>query len=188
MAGSTNIADWRPSPVMSVVIAVSVVASTIHGYRRNEGSVGYALLWGAFGAMFPIVTPAIAIAEGFGEPEGSAWAAKQKMLAQQDWELKQKGLAQQKWESQQKKPLENPVHRTMARMHDNPVHCDLSYLPTDIKAFTPKQREEMTGLLSEQPVWWLRAKRDSLPTLCEPGVQRMIDKMFVDAIARHGSR
>jgi len=87
--GTTNIADFRPTPVMSVVIAASAAASAFHGYRRNEGSIGYALLWAGMGLLFPVITPAIAIAEGFAEPEGSSWAAKQKWLAQQEWETKQ---------------------------------------------------------------------------------------------------
>lgn len=91
-----NWADYRPSPVMSVVIAASVAASAIHGYRRNEGSVGYALLWAGMGFLFPIIVPAVAIAEGFGEPEGADWAAKQRARAQQDWEMKQDAIAQSK--------------------------------------------------------------------------------------------
>lgn len=46
----------------------SAAASTYHGYKRNRGSVPWALAWGFLGGMFPIVTPAIAVAQGFGKP------------------------------------------------------------------------------------------------------------------------
>lgn len=41
-------------------------ASAYHGYRRNK-SVGWAVWWGFCGAIFPIITPAVAIAQGFGK-------------------------------------------------------------------------------------------------------------------------
>lgn len=47
---------------------VSAGASAYHGYKRNK-SVGWALVWGFFGGGFPIVVPAIAVAQGFGKPE-----------------------------------------------------------------------------------------------------------------------
>jgi hypothetical protein len=49
---------------------ISAFASAFHGVKRNKGSVGYGLLWGAEGALFPVVTPAIAIAQGYAKPEG----------------------------------------------------------------------------------------------------------------------
>lgn len=55
-------------PVIAVVSTVSAVASTYHGYKRNN-SVGWALVWGFLGALFPIITPTVAIAEGFGKPK-----------------------------------------------------------------------------------------------------------------------
>jgi len=50
--------------------AVSAGASAYHGYKRND-SVGWAIVWGLLGGMFPIITPAIALAEGFAKPKGS---------------------------------------------------------------------------------------------------------------------
>ena len=46
----------------------SSTASVYHGYKRNE-SIGWALWWGLMGALFPIVTPTIAVAQGFAEPK-----------------------------------------------------------------------------------------------------------------------
>lgn len=51
-----------------VLSAVSVGASAFHGYRRNRGSIGWALGWGLLGGLFPIITPAIALAQGYGKP------------------------------------------------------------------------------------------------------------------------
>lgn len=41
-------------------------ASAYHGYKRN-GSIGWAIGWAALGAIFPVITPAIAAAQGFGK-------------------------------------------------------------------------------------------------------------------------
>jgi hypothetical protein len=45
---------------------VSMAASAYHGYRRNR-SIGWALAWGLAGAVFPVITPTIAVAQGFGK-------------------------------------------------------------------------------------------------------------------------
>lgn len=44
----------------------SVALSAYHGYRRNR-SVGWAIVWGLLGGLAPVITPAIAVAQGFGE-------------------------------------------------------------------------------------------------------------------------
>ena len=41
-----------------------------HGYKRT-GNVGWAVLWGLLGGLFPIVTIPVAIAQGFGKAEPS---------------------------------------------------------------------------------------------------------------------
>ena len=40
---------------------------TYHGYKQSE-SVGWAIVWGALGAVFPIFVIPIAIAQGLGQP------------------------------------------------------------------------------------------------------------------------
>jgi hypothetical protein len=47
---------------------VSAGASAYHGYHRNHGSVPWLLGWGALGAIFPVITPGVALIEGFGKP------------------------------------------------------------------------------------------------------------------------
>lgn len=49
----------------ALLSTASMGASAYHGYRRNQ-SVPWALWWGLMGAMFPIVTPAIGLAQGWG--------------------------------------------------------------------------------------------------------------------------
>jgi hypothetical protein len=52
----------------AVLSAASAGASAYHGYKRND-SVGWAVVWGLLGGAFPVITPAIALAQGFGQPK-----------------------------------------------------------------------------------------------------------------------
>lgn len=54
--------------IWGILSTVSMAASAYHGYKRND-SIGWALGWGFLGAMFPVITPTIAIAQGFGKPK-----------------------------------------------------------------------------------------------------------------------
>ena len=54
--------------VWGVASTVSMIASAYHGVKRNDGSAGYGVLWGTAGALFPIITPAIALAQGYAKP------------------------------------------------------------------------------------------------------------------------
>jgi hypothetical protein len=56
--------------VWGILSTASAAAATYHGYKRNE-SIGWALWWGLCGALFPVVTPAIALAQGFGKEKDS---------------------------------------------------------------------------------------------------------------------
>ncbi len=47
---------------------ISTVLGLVHGYRRNRGSAGWALTWGVAGGLAPVLTPALAYAQGFGVP------------------------------------------------------------------------------------------------------------------------
>lgn len=58
--------DTWSSPVYTLLRTASFAASTYHGYKRNK-SIGWAIWWGAMGALFPVVTPVIALAQGFGK-------------------------------------------------------------------------------------------------------------------------
>lgn len=50
--------------------AASIGFSAYHGYKRNNDSLGWGIGWGVLGALFPIITPAIGVAQGFGKPAG----------------------------------------------------------------------------------------------------------------------
>jgi hypothetical protein len=41
-------------------------ASTYHGYKRHN-KVWPAVGWGILGGLFPVITPAVALAQGFGK-------------------------------------------------------------------------------------------------------------------------
>ena len=47
-----------------IASAASIGLSAYHGYRRND-SLGWGIAWGLLGGLFPIITPAIAFAEGY---------------------------------------------------------------------------------------------------------------------------
>lgn len=65
---------YQPNSTVYAIWRVASIASTglsaYHGYKRND-SVGWAIVWGLLGGIFPIITPAIAFAQGFGEKKGS---------------------------------------------------------------------------------------------------------------------
>lgn len=52
--------------IAGVLALVSASASAYHGYRRNQ-SIGWAVWWFLMGSLFPVVTPVIGIAQGFGK-------------------------------------------------------------------------------------------------------------------------
>jgi hypothetical protein len=54
--------------VYSILGTVSVGLSVYHGYKRND-SLGWALGWGVAASFFPVITPVVAFAQGFAEPE-----------------------------------------------------------------------------------------------------------------------
>lgn len=63
------------SGVVAATYGVAALASTglgfYHGYKRNGDSFGWGLAWAFAGSLFPIVTPAFAFAQGFGQPAKS---------------------------------------------------------------------------------------------------------------------
>lgn len=61
----TKLADTWKSPLYTLFRTASMATSAFHGYRRN-GSVGWSIWWGLMGALFPVITPTIALAQGFG--------------------------------------------------------------------------------------------------------------------------
>jgi hypothetical protein len=56
----------RQAKIWGVLATMSMAAGAFHGYRRNQ-SVGWALAWAFLGLMFPVITPTIAVAQGFGK-------------------------------------------------------------------------------------------------------------------------
>jgi hypothetical protein len=54
---------------VGILSLASAGTATYHGYRRH-GTIGAAVGWGVLGALFPVIVPAVAIAQGYGQPKG----------------------------------------------------------------------------------------------------------------------
>jgi hypothetical protein len=54
--------------IHAILRPVSAVIAGIHGYRRHDEDVGAAVGWGALGFFFPIITPTVALIQGYGKP------------------------------------------------------------------------------------------------------------------------
>jgi hypothetical protein len=66
-AGERMKTNW---PKIGGMLALaSGAASAYHGYRRND-SIGWAAWWFLMGTVFPIFTPVVAVAQGFGKKKG----------------------------------------------------------------------------------------------------------------------
>lgn len=63
---SSKTALRKYSTAWAIIGTASMAASAYHGYRRNR-SVGWAIWWGIWGAVLPVFTPVIAVAQGFGK-------------------------------------------------------------------------------------------------------------------------
>lgn len=55
------------STAWSLLSLASFAASAYHGSKRHGGSIGWGVAWGALGALFPVITPAIAAGQGFAD-------------------------------------------------------------------------------------------------------------------------
>lgn len=67
---TTSAQQLPPIELTPFQIALSTVGmgvAAFHGYRRNN-SVGWAIVWGLLGAVFPVITNVIAFAEGYAKP------------------------------------------------------------------------------------------------------------------------
>jgi hypothetical protein len=60
--GSTVASVWR------VAGTVASAALAWHGYRRNHGSIGWAIAWAVVGGFAWPIALSIAVASGFGQP------------------------------------------------------------------------------------------------------------------------
>jgi hypothetical protein len=58
--------SYKPTKVWGVLATASMAASAYHGYKRNQ-SIGWAVWWGFMGGLFPVFTPVVAVAQGFGK-------------------------------------------------------------------------------------------------------------------------
>lgn len=76
LAGFGGLAGLGEMPTLSPGVArllrvlgiVGTGVGVYHGYKRNRGSVGWALGWGLLGAFFPVIVIPVAFAQGLGKP------------------------------------------------------------------------------------------------------------------------
>lgn len=86
LLGDANGRSSTGRVVWGLLAAASLGASVYHGVKRHGGSIGWGLAWGAAGAVFPVVTPAIAAAQGYGKckydcrsgTSGGRWLARRR--------------------------------------------------------------------------------------------------------------
>lgn len=48
-------------------VALGATFAGIHGYRRNGNKLGYGIGWGVAGALLPVLTGIVAVAQGYGK-------------------------------------------------------------------------------------------------------------------------
>ena len=56
---------WR---AYSLLTFVSGCAAGYHGFKRNNGSIGWALTWWFFGGLAPLITLPVAAFQGYAKP------------------------------------------------------------------------------------------------------------------------
>lgn len=65
---SAQVTAWRRIGTAALYLSpVSAAASAYHGYKRNDGAIGWTVWWMVLGGLFPLVTPAIGLAQGWGK-------------------------------------------------------------------------------------------------------------------------
>jgi len=55
--------------IYAVLGLVGTGVGAYHGYRRNNGSVGWAIGWALLGGIFPVIMLPVAFAQGVGKPK-----------------------------------------------------------------------------------------------------------------------
>jgi hypothetical protein len=66
--GFLNTTGKSTSTIWGILSVASAAASGYHGYKRNT-SIPWGIGWFLLGGIFPVITPVIAVAQGFGQPK-----------------------------------------------------------------------------------------------------------------------
>lgn len=56
-----------PPMARTILTLSSAAVSAFHGVRRNGGSIFWGVWWFALGAIFPVITPIVGVAQGYGQ-------------------------------------------------------------------------------------------------------------------------
>jgi hypothetical protein len=60
--------DGAGSKIWGFIALASAAASGYHGVKRHRGSVGWGAAWFMLGGVFPVLTPVVAVAQGYAKP------------------------------------------------------------------------------------------------------------------------
>jgi hypothetical protein len=61
------VSGFSKSTIYGLLALASAGASGYHGVKRHHGSIGWGAWWFLMGGVFPIFTPIVAVAQGFGK-------------------------------------------------------------------------------------------------------------------------
>jgi hypothetical protein len=67
--GFLNTTGKSTSTIWGLLSVASAAASGYHGIKRNNGSIGWGIGWFLLGGVFPVITPVVAVAQGFAKPK-----------------------------------------------------------------------------------------------------------------------
>jgi len=65
---ATDVREITDSPWFKLHGALRIIsagACAFHGVKRNSGSVGWGIWWFVLGSLFPVITPVVAVAQGY---------------------------------------------------------------------------------------------------------------------------
>ena len=60
--------DGAMNKVWGFIALASAAASGYHGVKRHRGSVAWGAAWFLLGGVFPVLTPVVAVAQGYAKP------------------------------------------------------------------------------------------------------------------------
>jgi hypothetical protein len=71
LTGPELVSPVTGNTIWGLLAVASAAASGYHGIKRNNGSVGWGIVWFFLGGLMPVLVPVIATAQGFAVPKRS---------------------------------------------------------------------------------------------------------------------
>lgn len=71
ITGQTVTGQLSPtaSALWEIATPLSIAISAYHGYKKSYDSIAWGAVWGVLGGLFPIITPTIAVLDGYAKPD-----------------------------------------------------------------------------------------------------------------------